>query len=172
MKVTGYQLREAIKRHQLVRDSAAKLFDDSLKAFPDEEKESPNAIMDRLMYAEEAIALLQVAQQRYNLAVFVAPDARAPARLITLSAAVKLLGGYGRREKMWRSAASPKGKDNWGRTDERSKDTLIAKPTIHYSAAGELAETSARLAAGMRQAIALGNAAEIELEDLSAALFE
>jgi hypothetical protein len=48
MRVTGYMLREAIKQHELRRDTAASAFDGSLKVFPGETKEAPGLIVDKI----------------------------------------------------------------------------------------------------------------------------
>lgn len=173
MKVTGYQLREAIKRHTFVRDTALSVFNDSLKAFPDEHKDAPTEAMNRLMRAEFAIAMLQEAQAGYNASVTVDDPTRSRAPRMTLGAAVKLVGGYGRAEKLWRQAAQPgKSRASWRDDDQRNKDIVIAMPQIPHKEAAALAEQMARVAASLRQAIALGNAVEVDMKDLDSSLFE
>ncbi len=165
MKVTGYQLREAIKRWQLRRDTAAAQFTDSLKAFPGEDKPDPREIMERLYTAESSIAVLQAAQARYNLSIVISND-------FSLHEAVKLVGGAGRREKMWRNVAAPQKNKYEINRDERDKDAVVARPTVSQGQAMELADQAAGSASFLRSAIAVANATERDLDELSAALFE
>lgn len=172
MKVTGYMLREAIKQHELRRDTASRAFDGSLKKFPDEEKEPPHKIIETFTHAEHAIAALQEAQMRYNLMVeveFDMPDR--PKTRMTLAKAIKLVGGAGRVEKMWRSATSPK-KDRYRDDDEIDPTFIRAVPTITPSEAVKQATLAGKGAGALRAAIATANAVPIEIESLSPALFE
>jgi hypothetical protein len=178
MKITGYALREAIKQHELRRDTAASGFDGSLKAFPGDEKMKPQEIVQVFLTAEEAIAKLQVAQMRYNLAVTVevagAGHYVGDKETMTLAEAIKRVGGMGRSEKMWRSAAGPK-KDRYGSyasEDEIDPTRVRAKPTMTTSEAVKLATVAGKRAGGFRAAIATANATPVEIEDLSPALFE
>lgn len=165
MKVSGYQLREAIKAQAARRDFAASQFTDVLKAFPDEHKPAPGDVGAELLKAEEAVAKLQVAQMRYNLQVYL------PGGELTLAQAIKMIGGVGRAEKLWRAAAAPK-KDRYSlhNEDSRAKDTLVAAPTVSRETAHELATKLARHAATLRQGIAVANATVIDVIDLDASL--
>lgn len=167
MKVTGYQLREAIKMQSARRDFAASNFADSLKAFPGETKLAPIDVMESLIGYERAIALLQVAQMRYNLAVRI----EGQPSFTTLAQAIKLIGGVARAEKMWRGAATPKKADRYSirSDDERNKDTIIATPTVSRATAHEKATALAAYSAKLREAIATANAIAVEL-DLDAGL--
>lgn len=169
MRVTGYSLREAIKQHELRRDTAARSFKGSLKAFPDDEKETPQAIVDQFTKSEQAIARLQVAQMKYNLVIAV----EVLGEKITLAEAIKRVGGLGRTEKMWRTALGPK-EDRYAVYDENVRDPnkVIAKNTIAQSDAVRLAAEAGKKAGAMRAAIAQGNGREVEIEDLDPSLFE
>lgn len=170
IRVTGYTLREAIKQYELRRDTAARAFNDSLKAFPDEQKETPRAVVDQFLAAEKAIVSLQVAQAKYNLNVYV----EANGDRMSLEEAVKAIGGFARAEKMWRTAAGPK-PDRYGNyrdNDERDPTKLISRPTVTASEAVKLASAAAKRAGALRAAIATGNATSIEVNDLDPALFE
>lgn len=177
MKVTGYQLREAIKQHELRRDTSAGEFAGSLKKFPEEVKDEPVKVVERFLAAEGAIAQLQVAQMRYNLAVTVdydLPLQPAVRGRITLAEAIKRVGGEGRVEKMWRTATSPK-TDRYGGyrdEDERDPTRVRAVTTISTSETVKLATVAGKRAGALRAAIATANAKEVEIEDLSGALFE
>lgn len=170
MKITGYALRETIKQHELRRDTAAQSFDGSLKAFPKEDKPSPQSVVEQFLVAERAIAQLQVAQMRYNLAVTV----QVAGESMTLAEAIKRVGGEGRSEKMWRSAAGPK-KDRYGSyrdEDEIDPTKVRAVPTVTTAEAVKLATQAGKRAGAMRAAIATANATSIEIEGLFPALFE
>jgi len=169
MKVTGYMLREAIKQHELRRDTAASAFDGSLKVFPGETKEAPNTIVEKFLAAEEAEAKLQTAQMQYNLAVIV----QANSTTMALAEAIKTVGGYGRAEKMWRSAANPNKKERYGFNDDEMDPTRVrAAATITSSEAMKQTTVAGKRAGSLRAAIATANAKEVEIEDLSPALFE
>lgn len=168
MKTTGYALREAIKQHELRKDTAAGSFDGSLKKWPGEEKEHPTKVVETFLQAESAIARLQTAQAQYNLKVQVEYDGRR----ISLSEAIKLIGGIARSEKMWRAVAAPK-KDRYGiDRDERNADVVVAVATMTTSEAVKLAQAAAKRAGALRAAIATANAQEVEIENLDGSLFE
>jgi hypothetical protein len=169
MKTTGYDLREAIKQHELRRDTAARGFNGALKKFPGEEKQSPESIVEAFTAAEVAITTLQTAQMRYNLAVTVT----ASGKTMPLALAIKLVGGIARVEKMWRSVAGPK-EDRYGYShdDVRDPNQLRAVPTVPAGTALKLASAAAKRSSALRKAIAVGNATEVEIEGLDAALFE
>ncbi len=169
MKTTGYALREAIKQHELRRDAAARNFNDTLRVFQGETKEAPDAVVAEIQRAEVAIAKLQTAQGRYNLSVLVTFDGGQ----ITLSEAIKLVGGIARIEKMWRSASGPK-EDRYGYREElvRDPNQIRATPGITPKDAVKRASEAGKRAGALRQAIATGNAVSIEIESLDPALFE
>jgi hypothetical protein len=168
MKVTGYQIREAIRKHELSRDTAAKLFKKSQHVFEgDEEKAHPKDIMNAFTGAELAVVSLQEAQQRYNLAVTVDVQGEK----MTLCSAVKRLGGAGRVEKMWRDAVCEK-EDRYGYNDrERQEGTIVAKRVVPHRDAIEAANKAAGFAGALRAAVAMGNSTVVEVEDLDGALF-
>ncbi len=67
MKVTGIQIREAIKRWTLRRDASAGQFSESLWQFSeDKNTTTPVDLMKTFQEAEAAIARLQLAQTRYE----------------------------------------------------------------------------------------------------------
>lgn len=169
MKINGYMLREAIKRQVLRRDTSAALFNDSLKAFPGEQKQTPDDIMRAFAVADGAIAALQVAQAQYNLAVLVA--IRSAAVPVPLSYAVKLLGGYGRADKMWRSAAAPE-RDPWHHRDqERDSTKQYAALVLSREDLMTRAVAAGRAVGSLREAIASANAQMVDI-DLDPSLFD
>ena len=169
MRVTGYQLREAIKVWELRKDAASRMFDDSLKIFPGDNKDHPQVIIASLIAAEIAIAKLQTAQSKYNLAISFPFEGD----VITLCEAVKSLGGYARVEKLWRATAGEK-KEKYSYRDTTERDptkeyaTYVVKPAESAAAAAK----AAKVASTLRALIAQHNSREIFIEGLDAKLLD
>jgi hypothetical protein len=160
VKITGYKLQQAIREQMQRRDAAAARFNGTLMAFPDEQKQKPTKVFDEFMDAERKLASLQVAQARYNLSVQV----KVGYDTITLHEAVKRVGGAGRGEKMWRSASTPREDRYSYREESRAKDSIVPSRQISFESADELRRTAAQFAASLREAIAIGNATERDLD--------
>ena len=174
MRVTGYSLREAIKLHDLRRSTAAGQFKDSLHRFADEKKTTPQEVVNSLLASEKAIALLQTAQAEYNLKVIISVRNLAGIEeIMTLSEAIKSIGGIARAEKMWRSVASPEQNRFSYREPNlvREAGQVHAEQTINQLTALELATKMAKYAGAIRAAIAVANAKEMEIESLDSKLF-
>lgn len=171
MEVTGYKLREALRRQTLRRETASSQFNDSLRKFPDEEKTTPDEVIKRVRSAEEAISILQVAQTRYNLAVRVEVAGIKGQR--TLLECIKRIGGLGRIEKTWRSAATVKERGLFG-DDERTREPGVVRQErqISFDEASARTEQIDRELAVLREVIAVGNAHKVDFEDLDAGLFD
>lgn len=169
MKTTGYKLREAIRMWELRRKMAGDNFDKSLHAFEGEDRESPQAVVVHFKHADEAVANLQTAQAMYNLSVKV----NVLGEEMTLCEAVKRVGGAGRVEKLWRTAAiDKKDRYSYDRDLVRNADEVRARRTISLKQAGELAAEAAKWAGALRAAIAVANSTEVEVEGLNPGLFE
>lgn len=168
MKVTGFQIREAMRRWELRRETAANQFTDSLLAFRDEQKATPDEVMKGFVDAEAAVAKLQTAQAKLNLVVTV--DVQGTK--MPLIEAIKRLGGAGRAEKMWRQAAGGTKKDRYGYRDEnvRREGEERAASTISQKEAISRATKAGSFASAVRNAIAKGNTVEVEIENLDPAL--
>lgn len=164
MKANGFLLREAIRRWELRRDTAINQFEDSLKKFPNEEKPHPTAIAAEFLKCEGAIAKIQAAQARYNLSVEIAVGEEK----MSLTEAVKRLGGAGRMEKLWRAAAGA-GKKNESHsfydTDTRDPDKIRAARTISLDDALKEARKASAYASALRAGLAKGNSSEIEANE-------
>lgn len=162
LKISGYVLREAIRRWQLRSDTASGQFSDSLRKFRDEVKPPPGDIANAFTIAEGAVAALQAVQARYNLAVQI----EVAGTRITLLQAIKQLGGAGRIAKMWRTAAGAgKSRDSW-QSDAKQAGEERATPTIRHEDALKRADLAAAYAGDLRAAVAKGNAAEIDVKEL------
>lgn len=162
MKVTGYLIREAIKRHELRRDTSAKTFPEVLHSFVGDNKHTPDEIIARFRASEDAVAALQVAQARYNLII----EITALDQKMTLMEAVKRIGGAGRLEKMWRDSVIPKSDRYSYRDESMERDTtkVYAKPTMTQDEREDRANKAASRASAIRAAIAAGNATEVDAE--------
>jgi hypothetical protein len=171
MEVTGYKLREAVRRQTLRRETASSQFTNSLRKFPDEEKPTPDQVIKRVRDAEEAIATLQVAQTQYNLAVRV--DVPGKGR-VPLLACIKRIGGLGRIEKTWRSAATAKERSSLFDDSERTREpgVVTQERQISFDEASARTEQIDRELAVLRELIAIGNAQTVNIEDLDAGLFD
>jgi hypothetical protein len=172
MKITGYALKEAIKQQELIKDTAAKAFPSSLKAFEDDKKDPPGQLMETFIAAETAICRLQTAQMRFNLAVQVVVQGET----MSLAQAIKLSGLTARVEAMWRTAVGTKEEDRYFNTDVRETNQIRSKATISQKEALGFASKAAKRSSAFREAIAKGNATEVELagggiEDLDESLF-
>jgi hypothetical protein len=170
MKTTGWALKEAIKLQELRSQTAAGAFQGALIKFPDEEKDAPEKIVDAYLQAEASLAKLQVAQKRYNLLV----TCEVNGDKMTLEEVIKRVGGPARAEKFWRTAAAPKADRYGGYRNDLTRDPtqIVAKATVTTTEAMKLASVQAKRAGAFRAAIAMGNSREVEIEDLSPALFE
>jgi hypothetical protein len=163
MKINGYKLRES---------AADSEFADSLHKFPSEEKESPISIAGRIEHADLNIALLQVAQMRYNLAVSVRLSAHS--KSMSLAEAIKISAVADRNEKLWKgTTVSPSRRRSYDvPTLERDGTLERAVPTITAKEILEETTRASRATGQLRAALAAGNATEVELEDLDSSLFE
>ena len=174
MIVTGYKFQHALRELGHRRDNAAKQFANSLFAFEEEEGAlNPLECMSTFRTCEHKIARLQTAQQEYNLAVLVTIYMGGEnTSCVTLCEVVKMVGGAGRAEKMWRTCASATGRERYeGRELFRDATQVRAKRQIPVDAAMEQAHEAAKIASAIRTAIAIGNSNEMEVE-LDPSLFE
>jgi hypothetical protein len=159
MKVTGYKLKNAIQNKSHERDVLAHQWNNSLKKFPDEEKRRPEAVMEEYAACERDLACLQTAQATYNLSVVV-PFAGTNVSLLYV---IKYIGGLGRIEKMWRTSIGDKN-EYYHRGDERTEGTVYATMQLAPQQVMEATRDAARKASDAREAIAVGNACEMEID--------
>lgn len=164
MKVTGYQLREALDEAKLVLSTTADQFESSLHAFEDEDKKSPEVVMESIRAAEDRVAELQALQEQYNQQVTVTADGQT----MTLALAIKRRGYADRISALWKSAMTGGEVDRryrYMRDDpkKRSKDDEYAKPTITPDQATTLARQATRRTNALKTAIAKANLTEVEM---------
>jgi len=165
MKLNGYKLRNAIQKYVHRREVLAQQFSNSLKVFPGEVKPHPTETMSQYVDCEKTIARLQEAQTRYNASVVVNFMGE-PTPLIYL---VKMVGGLGRIEKMWRTATGKRDRYAYD-DDRRSKDEVYSQAVMTPTEILERSQVAASWCAAARESIAVGNATEIEI-DVDSGLF-
>lgn len=172
MNVTGYTLREAIKIKNIELSSLASQFTESLQYFEPEEKPNPVDIANKIVKLESDLSLLQTFQSWYNLNVTVELEGN----IIPLETAVKLVGGLSRLASYWRKAAqgSEIVMSRFSRNQNtRSKDDLIAKPSITKSEALSLTKEAEKRCSSLRSKIAMANSNEktLPFENIDSGLF-
>jgi hypothetical protein len=170
MKTTGWQIREALKSWELRKAAAEKLFPESLHAFKGEMKDSPESIVETYQKAELAIARLQVAQMKYNLAITVTVMGES----MSLAEAVKRVGAAGRIEKMWGSVKPTTSRPSYYGDMPITRDPTQerAEPTLSIKEGLKLAEAASKRAGSFRAAINTGNGQEADIANLDPGLFE
>lgn len=164
MKINGYQIRESIKRWIIQRDTFANQFRENLYVFEGEQKSSPVEVMKSFDRADRAIARLEEIQQLYNQTV----KCDVQGEITTLALCVKLVGGAGRRAKMWRDAGPGKPEKYSYRDErrERNRDTDYAQRQISVEDAVDYSTEAAKYASALRNAIAKGNCEMVNCESL------
>lgn len=162
---TGYQLREAIRRTALDRDTSFASFKDSQTAFPGEVK-SPAEAMEAYLAAEEKLARLQAAQDQYNLTVK-SVDGK------TLAFIVNFIGGLGRSAKAWREMATPKIDRYLLRSEStRSATDIVALPTMDRVSVVRQAKLIDKTFSHYRALVGTLNNTVLEIESLTPADLE
>lgn len=162
-EITGYRIREALKQWNLRAATLHKQFTNSLKRFEDEEEADPRYLSNEALRAEFAIAKLQEVQEKYNLAVTLPFENRR----LTLSQAVKMLGGLTRAEREWKevSQATNDRASIFGNQGVRDPEKKYARDTISVKDATEEALKAARRTSALRSAIAVANAKTVFFGD-------
>lgn len=169
MKITGYKIMQALKELAFAKETAEGVFTGSIWKFEDDDKPTPQDAMVAYKNAESKFARMQAAQAWYNQTVKV----NVLGEEMTLSLAVKLVGGAGRIEKHWRQAAKEDVRSVFDNQHVRQKnDTEYARKTISTRDAQTEAKKASKYAAALREAIQTGNAVEIETIGLVPGDFE
>lgn len=161
MQVTGKMILDQI---ELLKDRT-KTFDDefanTLYAFKDEQKPSPEAVAEYYMRVQGHMAILQDAQARVNTTV----------RVTVLGAeysmleAIKLQGVYTRIANQWQTARSAKRKGHHYMDTEhvRGADQERADRTVTVEAAKQQMEAAKRMAKKFQNAVGDGNRVPVHL---------
>jgi len=170
MEVSGFQIKEALKMKNLELDAVRLQFDDSLHAFKDEKKMSPQEIMTEVSKLEQEIAVLQTAQRIFNLETIV----KVGEATMPLEAAIKLVGGAGRSSGMWRKAAGSRRRRGYYNEPSLSRraDEEQAQPTVSRAEALQFAKEAEKFASQLRGAIAVGNTQKVDIDSVTPALLD
>ena len=168
MKVTGYKIQHKHKELEQLKEVAAQQFNDNIMQFESQnEKMELPEVFANYTSLEKRIARLQAAQCLYNLSV----DVSVLGERMTLLEAVKLVGGAGRSEKMWKDVVKGNKTRHHGYGEQtRSKDQEYAVRSVSINDAVGFAQQATKIAGALREAIQVGNANEVEL-DLDESLF-
>lgn len=162
MKVTGYKIQHKLKQLEQLKEVAAQQFNDNIMQFESQadKLELPD-VFAKYTALEKRIARLQAAQCQYNSLVKV----NVLGEDMSLLEAVKLIGGAGRAEKMWKDVVKGNRSSRYSLMDNsRSKDQEYAKRSLGINEAVGFTQQATEVASALREAIQVGNAVEIELE--------
>ena len=160
MKTTGYKLQAAIREQQERRALNEKRWANGQSAWPKDVKKTPNPdkFMSEILDAEQKIAQLQTAQAQYNLKV----EVTVQGEKMPLYQAVKLVGGAGRVESLWKEVAKNEPADRYG-GGVRDKDSIVSVKLISADDATEEADKASKYARALREAIQTGNATVLDI---------
>lgn len=169
MKVTGYTLREVIKRWRNKRDILAKQFPETIWAFEGDRKQAPSEIAKQFLDADRAVARLEAAQEQYNIQVKGPNDE-------PLAVLIKQIGGWSRLESLWSKEATDKASDRYtygrGGSDRvRAADAIVAKRQVGSDECRAAADSASKSAMQLRGEVAKLNTTEIDM-NLASALFD
>jgi hypothetical protein len=161
MNINGYKIQHTLRELQHEREIIVSQFGSSLFSFEGETKAKPIELSNKYKACEKKIARLQTLQAEYNLKIQVVVQGEE----MSLSEAIKRVGGAGRIEKLWRSSAKDAGLDRFERRERsRNKDEIYSQRTASVDECISQAKTAAKEASALREAIQVGNAQEWELE--------
>ena len=168
MIITGYKLIEALKMKKLEIESLQSQYEDSLYAFPDDEKLKPQDIISDISRLEIQVSLLQTAQCYYNVAVEF--DGTNGKRM-HLENAINLVGAISRQSHMWKIAAKGEKRSQYSSPQlSRSSEEIVAKPTIDKKQALQGAKQSEQMISQLRSLIALANNTQLEISFIDESL--
>jgi hypothetical protein len=163
MKITGYKIQHKLKELEQLKEVAAQQFNDNIMQFESQsEKLDLRDVYANYTALEKRIARLQAAQCSYNQAVTV----NVLGESMSLLEAVKLVGGAGRSEKMWKDVVkgNKSSRHHLYSEQSRSKDQEYAVRSVSVSEAVQFAQQATKVAGALREAIQVGNATEVELD--------
>lgn len=157
MELTGYTISKAIRNWTTRRDTTKSMIDNPSWFSSNGDTQGLPHLLERFEKADEAIAKLQVIQAGYNLGVKVTIPGEGE---LTLSEAVKRVGGIVRSEKMWKDFST-------ARRGDLDQTSTKLDPNVAIKRATE----KTKLISEFRSAIAIGNNVHTCM-DVDASLFE
>jgi hypothetical protein len=176
MNINGVTIREALKRWEMRREAAVRRFNSSFFAKPSDiaakKATNPDEIMKEFERCEDAVATLQAVQARYNLETSVSFQFNGKNVRMSLTEAVKRVGGAGRAENMWRAqTVTPEDPFENQRYAYGDKNVEFQIRQMDLKMVVERAANASSFAGALRGAIASGNTREMDV-DVNPALFE
>lgn len=161
MLVTGYQLREALRHWRTTYEAIRQDMGDALYYFEEEEKPLPQNMSKTIMATAVAVGNLEVAQQRYNDSI----DIDIMGETKSLGFAIKMIGMVSQHAFDCKKLVSGNKNAYYDRFEKtRNKDEVSAKRSISKEDAKSLFTKSSKIAADLRQKIALSNAEKREID--------
>lgn len=174
MLTNGNKIREAIARWELKKEIRIKEFDKSFTAKSEDiaagRNKAPSAIMNELRECEDAIAVLETIQATYNINTKVKVSYNGTQTSMTLTEAVKRIGGASRVEGMWKKQAKADA-DPWESHRQAYPDRSYPVRTMALDEVLNMTTKAGNYAGALRSAIAEGNVRELDV-DAPASLFE
>jgi hypothetical protein len=161
VKVTGYKIQHKLRELEQLKEVAVQQFNENILQFQSQnEKLELPEIFATYTVLEKRIAKLQEAQTMYNLAV----NVNVLGESMTLLNAVKLVGGAGRAEKMWKDVIKgARSVRHMFSEQTRSKDQEYAIRSVSTKDAVGFTQQCTQIAGALREAIQVGNSTEVEL---------
>jgi hypothetical protein len=161
MKITGYKLQHKLKELEQLKELAAQQFNENIMQFESEsDKLDLRDVFAEFTTIEKRISKLQSIQCLYNSQVNVSVLGES----MSLLEAVKLIGGAGRSEKMWKDVVKGNKTRHHGYGEQtRDKTSEYAKRSINTNEAIKFVQQATKVAGALREAIQTGNATELEL---------
>lgn len=163
-RVNGYKLQHAIKELKEKRGVLFAVFDDCTRKFKDETKRDPGVVASEIEECEAAIVALQAAQALYNSSVAV----ELFGQKVPLLIAIKMVGGLGRVEGIWRDVVkklSGGNRTSYQPLQTRDVDNEIEQFTVSLEVAQKKLQEASRRNQECREIVASGNAQWVEIED-------
>lgn len=169
MKINGYKLQHMLADLKQERETLTALFDKETRAFPSDEKGDPMAVSESLEKCESEIVHIQDIQASYNRQVMV----ELAGESIPLSAAIKLAGGLGRIEGLWRKlvgeiSSSHRNPYNDGLATRpapgaQTQETQVF--TVSLDVARKRLREATKLTRECKEAVAGGNGQAVDIGD-------
>jgi hypothetical protein len=166
MRINGYKLQHILADLKQEREMLTALFDKETRAYPSEKAGDPMAVSENLEKCEAEIVHIQEVQSGYNREVRIELGGKP----FSLSAAVKLAGGLGRIEGMWRKLVGEISSSHRNRYSEglesRVKDREEVQVfTVSLDVAKKKLREATKMTRECKEAVAGGNGQMIEIGD-------
>jgi len=172
MKVTGYDLRNALTRLNNRKTLLQSQWDSQTFVFEGEEGD-PMAVFNQILAIENRIVRVQLAQDAYNLLAVAVIESQDGTEEMPLAQAIKFVGPIRRASKLWRQYAQDGELDLYyghrrNRARTRNAETEEARRVVSAETCMERHERYQDLELAYGNAIAKANAQIIDVTSLSA----